>query len=319
MRVGIVGARRARTGLGPFVARELRAAGADVVAFAGTSEASVAAAAEGLSELGLPRARGHVGLDALLDAEELDALAILSPVETHAACLEAALAAGLHVLCEKPFVWGGPSPAATARALVDGFAARGLVLRENCPWPYALRSFEQLHPGVVGRPPRRFSMRLSPSATGRAMLIDALPHPLSVLQALSGVAPARIESPRFSSHDPAAATLTLRFDFRSEARDVEAEVELVGASPPPRQVWIELDGQRARRRVQMPDYAMWLEDGERSVPLADPLALLVADFVKHVRRAASGQAPARAADVAWRMDHLESLVSAFESVARTRA
>jgi predicted dehydrogenase len=301
------------------VARELHAAGADVVAFVGTCEASLAAAAADLSRLGLPRARGYVGLDAMLEAEELDALAILSPVETHAACLEAALAARLHVLCEKPFVWGGPSPAATARALVDGFAARGLVLRENCPWPYALRSFEQLHPGVLERPPRRFSMRLSPSATGAAMLVDSLPHPLSLLQAVSGVASARVESPHFSSHDAAAAALTLRFGFRSEARDMEAEVELVGASAPPRQVWIAFDGQRARRRVQMPDYALWFEDGERSVPMADPLTGVVTDFVQQVRSATSGQVPARAEDVAWRMECLERLVSAFESVARRHA
>lgn len=43
-------------------------------------------------------------LDRMLDAEQLDALIVATPSKLHAAMVEKALARGLHVFCEKPFV-----------------------------------------------------------------------------------------------------------------------------------------------------------------------------------------------------------------------
>ncbi len=314
-RVGIVGARRTREGLGPFVARELRAAGAEVVAFAGTSEASVAAAARALREVGVGEAHGYVGLDALLAHEKLDALAILSPAETHAPCLEAALEAGLHVLCEKPFVWEIADPAAATRRLVDGFAERGLLLHENCQWPHALPVFAALHPGTLapGRPPRRFAMRLSPSSAGARMLIDVLSHPLSILQALLGAAAGRIEDVRFSTLDSETEVLETRFTLVRDSQAVEVAVELVGRSAAPREAWLAIDGQRARRSIQPSDYALALEDGGRTLPLPDPLAALVSDFVAALSALGSGARPPRADAIAWRMQALCEIVRAFEA------
>ncbi len=315
IRVGIVGARRVRQGLGPFVARELRAAGADVVAFAGTSEESVAAAAAELRSAGIDTARGHIGLGAMLESERLDAVAILSPAKTHAACLEAALAAGLHVLCEKPFVWEVPEPAAAARRLVSGFADRGLVLRENCQWPYALPAFDALHPGVAARgvPPQRFAMRLSPSAAGAPMLADALPHPLSLLQALCGESPGRIEGTRFSTRDPEAGRLEVGFTLAAGAARVAVRIELVGRSEPPREAWLAIDGHHARRTIRPGDYALALEDGGRVVPLRDPLGALIRDFVGAVAGHSPGAHTPRASDVVWRMDAICEIVRAFSA------
>jgi predicted dehydrogenase len=312
-RVGIVGARRARQGLGPFVARELQAAGADVVAFACTSEDSVARAGDELRALGVANARGHVGLAALLAREELDALAILSPVEAHAGALAAALAAGLHVLCEKPFVWREVDPARVARELVAGFGARGLLLRENCQWPYALPAFEALHPGTTAGPPRSFAMRLSPASVGLAMLVDALPHPLSLLQALTRDQPARIVEPRFSTHDSRADALHVSFVYECAGNRTSAEIELVGRSAPPREVWLSLDGRRAHRIVRPPDYSLTFADSERQVVLPDPLTLLVGDFVRALEGRLAGAPAPRADTIAWRMDGLCSVVQAFEA------
>ena len=49
-RVAVIGARRARQGLGPFVARELRAAGAEVPCFLTTRPETGAQAARDLRE-----------------------------------------------------------------------------------------------------------------------------------------------------------------------------------------------------------------------------------------------------------------------------
>jgi len=130
--VGLVGARRRRQGLGPFVARDLVRAGARVPCFAATSAATRDAASGQLAATCGIEARGYTNVDEMLARERLDALAILSPAETHAAYLESALAAGLHVLCEKPLVWGRPDLAAdgartpsTAPACDSGRSASG--------------------------------------------------------------------------------------------------------------------------------------------------------------------------------------------------
>ena len=90
MRVALIGARRVRQGLGPFVARDLLAAGAEVPCFLATSEQTREAAARALREQCGLEARGHLDLDAMLAREALDGLAILTPAECHAENLEAA-------------------------------------------------------------------------------------------------------------------------------------------------------------------------------------------------------------------------------------
>lgn len=311
-RVGIVGARRVRSGLGPFVARELRRAGAAVVAVAGTRAESAAEAVRELRALGI-EARGHVGVAGLLGSERLDALVILSPHAAHLEALEAALGAGLHVLCEKPLVHGVPEPARRARALVDCFHEAGLVLHENCPWPFALPAFESLHPGALAAPPRAFAMRMSPGARGAAMLVDALSHPLSVLQALSGSASGRVSEISFPVRSADGLRAEVAFTFATEMARVDARVELVGEAAPPREVWLALDGRRARRIVNPDDWSFAFEDAGRRVALPDPMAPLVRDFVAAVGAAMTGARPPRAEAVAARMAALQTLLEAFEA------
>lgn len=308
-RFGIVGARRARSGLGPFVARELERAGARVVAFAGTREESVREAGVALAEQGV-FARGYLGKDAMLAAERLDALAILSPHAAHAGALEAALEARLHVLCEKPLVWGGPDPAGQARRLVDAFDRAALVLAENCQWPYAIPSFERLHPGAVAGA-TTFAMRLSPGETGLAMLIDSLPHPVSLLQRIAGAAEGRVESVRVVERSADERRAILAFDWVAGGRRIGSRVELVGGSAPPRTVWLEISGRRAERSVDARDWTLALEHAGRREPLPDPMAALARDVVDAVRDARAGRRPPRAAAVAARMDALAAIVAAY--------
>ena len=191
LRVAVIGARRARQGLGPFVARDLVAAGAEVVAIHATTERSCAEAVRELERVAGVRPRAHVDVEELLADEALDAVAICSPHETHVDLLGRAAERGVHALCEKPLAWGGDLPTQAQRC-VDAFAARGLVLFENCQWPYVLPALEALHPGIRTTAPSRFAMSLEPAARGPAMLADALPHPLSLLQHLVP-GPARAE------------------------------------------------------------------------------------------------------------------------------
>jgi predicted dehydrogenase len=114
LRVGIVG--------GGFMARvhagAARSAGARVVALASSSPASAGRAA---ASLGVETA--HESVDDLVTDPDVDVVHVCSPNATHAPVALAALAAGKHVVCEKPLATSG----AEAEELVEAARAGRLV------------------------------------------------------------------------------------------------------------------------------------------------------------------------------------------------
>lgn len=316
-RVAIVGVRRVRTGLGRYFARHLVARGASVPAFLGTRPQSIAAAREILSTDGI-EASGFTDLDELLAAVPVDALAIASPHESHLPWLERALAAGLHVICEKPLVWGVEDAAGNAARIVREFHAKGLVLHENCPWPMTLPAFDALHPGARQGGVRDFAMWLSPYEPGAGMLLDSISHPLSLLQALTGADDASVEGLSFSTRDPAAARLEARFRFVTGKTRVSAIVRLQAVPEQPRPAGYAVNGFPAERHVRMQDYTLSFADGGRVVPVPDPMAEVVGRFVEAV---SSGEPEAEARSgrrrIASRMRMLEEMVAALSRSFRT--
>lgn len=308
-RVGIIGARRHRQGLGPHVARYLRTWGAEVPCFVGTSARTIDLAREELARTGI-EARGYLDAGEMIARERLDAIAILSPPETHASCLDLALSGGLHALCEKPLVWGGEGNAAEALRIAEGFRSRGLLLRENCQWPYTLGAYAELHPGVLDAPAQHFEMRLSPTAAGKAMIPDAMPHALSLLQALADGPEPRIEGLRFSTHRLDAPGITIGFRYVAGDRSVDASIELVQEKAQPREAGYAVNGRWARRMIRVEDYAMFFASGARVVDVPDPLALLVGSFVRALEAAPREASAAR--EIAERARLLDEIANAFE-------
>src|SRR5262245_10014772 len=89
----------AGTGFGCFTqVRALRAAGFEVAALVGRDEAKTRERARRFEV-----ARALRSFAEALDLPGVDAVAIATPPHTHAELVLAALAAGKHVLCEKPF------------------------------------------------------------------------------------------------------------------------------------------------------------------------------------------------------------------------
>lgn len=313
LRVAVVGARRVRQGLGPFVARDLAAAGASVEAVVGTSRASAGEAARELAERFGIRARPATELEPLLGTCPLDALVILSPSVSHEAWLERALEARLHVLCEKPLVWGGDGLARRAAALAAAFHGQGLLLAENCQWPRVLPSFRRLHPDLPEGALQEFSMHLSPVNAGEQMLGDSLPHPLSLLQALVPDPAPYLEALRLESPGGSPRDLDLAFDYVAAGRRISCQVRLRHHASIPRPAGFALDRRRAERRISMPDYHMQLCDGARCVPLPDPLTAHVQGFCAELGAVLGGAAPPDPAPLVCRMEMLEALVAAYRS------
>ena len=301
LRVGVVGARRGRQGIGEHVAWRLARLGAEVPAIVGTTSASVAEAQRNLRDRHGLETRGYLSLPAMLRAERLDAVAICSPNQCHREQLQIALDNGLHALCEKPLVFEAAGGSAdVARPLVDGFFSAGKTLMVNEQWPYTLPWFRRLLPPGEGAVARSLAMLLCPAETGAAMIPNALPHLLSLLLA---VAPAggTARDIEVAGDDP--RELHVRFQYDA-GDDVSMETNAIAvhalfrqALEQPRPAGYSIDGRAARRTIDMADYSMALEavqdlfaeplavgnpTSSRRIAIPDPLELLLKDFLARI-------------------------------------
>ena len=282
LRCVIVGPGRSRNGLGPFLARFAERCGMRVVAALGRDAARTRQATEVLvRQLGHP-IEVLIGIEALRDGPECDAVIIASPPDAHLPALRAALDRGLHVLCEKPLV--PVDRDAMVDDLCDGFARAGLVLAENCQWPFVLSVFERLFPGSR-RCIECFDLGLSPAFAGRAMLEDSLSHFLSVAQALAPLDRHTAFRIRLAPSDLATAQgCDLEVRFEGDFGRLEGHLELRRVTDQPRPAWISLDGHRIDRVIRMPDYALsWRAADGRLEPGDDPMGQLVYGFVDLIR------------------------------------
>lgn len=274
-RIGLVGAGRRRNGLGPFLAAAFEAAGARVVGISGRSPEGAEAAAQQLgARLGHPVTAYS---SAHLLAQRVDALVVASPVAAHTEGLLAALASAVPCLCEKPLVPVGRT--VDGLALCAAFRQRGILLAENCQWPFVLPALWQLHPGLRDQRVRSVAMGLGPSGAGRAMIEDSISHVLSVVQALVPFGPGTLVKD-VQQADPGerAEHNVLSFRLVDGTEDVAIELHLRHCPEQPRPAWLAVNGARIDRCIG-PNYEQSFVAQNESVPVPDPLWQLVYGFV----------------------------------------
>ncbi len=264
MKAVVIGARRARQGIGAFVGQALLDAGCELVGVVGTSPETVREPAEAFAT------RGYLDLADALKTERPDFVAICSPIEFHREHLELVADAGCHCLCDKPLWW---DESASVDGLVDRFDAHGKHLALLTQWPHALPAYYRLHPDMVGEEVYRFRMDLGPASTGTQMVLDSVSHPLSMLERIAGPAPV---TEAFGG----AAGSTTRIDFAYG--EVHVELTLTTSPTPPRPAEFAINERWARRVIE-PEYQLFLEDKGRRVPMPDPMPLRVAEVVKAAR------------------------------------
>jgi predicted dehydrogenase len=307
MRVAVIGARCRHQGIGAHLARFCAQWRHEVCGLLGTTKETVAEASDALAEATGQRAPGFTRLRKLLRETRPEALVIASPHESHGAYLEAALDAGLHVLCEKPLVWGGEDPAAEAEALAEAFLAAGLHLRVNAQWPTTLPAYRALFHPQTGRIPTTFSMHLAPRSRGIAMLPDALPHALSLLAAVLPGREARLEHIAVDGAEPDSEDVRVSFDYCRGTAAIQSRVHLTHGPEQPRPASYGFDGRIAHRDVALEGYHMSFVDGEKRIPLSDPTRVLVGSFFEAIAKG-----PPTAVDPAAvpGMRHLAEVVAA---------
>ncbi len=313
LRAAVIGARRRRQGTGAFVAAALDRAGCNVCAVLGTSARSAEEASEALKASYGIDCVAYDSLDELLTQERPDVVAVCSPAEVHAEQVKAALAAGCHVFCEKPFFWVDGLDPDTARqraeSLVQGFEDRGLYLALNTQWPFTLEAFRELHPQAFEGPLTHFEMLLGPIGKGPQMVVDSGSHLLSMLQVLAGQGVLRdVTVNREAETSTMPETLTVGCTYEHSAGALQASLRLVHSPEPPRPAGYSLNGFSARRSVELDPYRVSFSAEDRSVPVPDPTTASVRAFLASVK---AGERPNRAAIVDG-MTQLQELVTATE-------
>src|SRR5215217_427782 len=124
----------------------LRAAGVEVRALVGRDPDRTRARADAL---GIPVAA--TSLADALDDSGITCVTVSTPPDAHAEVVLEALAAGRHVLCEKPFA----SSATEARAMADAAAAAGVVGMVGCEFrwvPEEELARRAITGGAIGAP-----------------------------------------------------------------------------------------------------------------------------------------------------------------------
>ena len=310
-RCGVVGPARTRIGLGPYLARDLEKAGASVVAVCGRDLGRTeATASEFAARFGHPVA-AYTSLAAMLDREKLDGLVIAAPIPVHKPALEAALEAGVSVLCEKPLV--APEEHHQVPALVDAFADRGLTLMENCIWPYTLPAVWALYPDLRAQPVESFEMRLSPVGTGKHALEDSLSHFVSVIQDLVAVdSSTRIADLQLRGAGPESERIEIDLRLESPFPGLQSTLYLARCATQPRPAWVAVNGKRVERRIDSRDYSISFWAGGRSHSLEDPLAALVRVFVQLLREPSLDRARAESSAIRERARLYRTILDAWD-------
>jgi len=281
MKIAIIGAGRRRNGIGAYIARYAQVEGARVVAVLAQDEAAARHDADGLKEYGIV-ADAYAELGALIERHRPDGLVIASPAATHADYLTRAIAAGMHVLCEKPFIWNNGCDSTRAAALLDDARAHNLIVAMNSQWPFVLPVYEQL----CGLPPAQqiesFHIQLAPLSTGRDMIPDSIPHALSMLYSVLG--PGTLEQLTLvPGHD----RLRVSFFYATVAGRCQVSADLVHETCQPRSFAFGFNGNIARRTIDMATYRIAFTCGDRRCEVEDPLQLSMRDFLYACRHAAA--------------------------------
>lgn len=268
LKIAVLGA----SGVGKFHFREFIRAGAQVTAILGSSyETAERTAALLSSEFGL-RPKAYSELGALIEAERPDAASVCTPPQLHYDQAKMCLAAGLHVLCEKPFVLNSDGDASgLATELVLLAKRRGRVITVNTQWPSVLR---YVQPFVDVSTVKSFFMYTQPGVRGAGMLGDHLPHANSMLVKL--VPDGRAQDIEFLVSSP--EEMDVNFEYRTRGSPCAVRYKFKFKAARPRDLEFSINGVEFKRHIGE-GYRQKLVTGKTEIDIEDPFKTSIGTFV----------------------------------------
>jgi hypothetical protein len=280
LNVSIIGAGRRRNGIGEYIAKYFHRHGAIVSSVLGTSERTSLEASHALRKYGV-EARPYTDFDRMVESETPDAAVIASPSSTHEAYLIKCLAAGLHIFCEKPFIWGGrENIRQRIEDIFEKARQKKLTVAMNSQWAFSLDAYEAISGRVILQNSNTFYMALSPPFPGREMIPESVPHALSLLYCLLGVG----EIEDLSLEPDGKRGMGIKFSYLFDTRTCDVFIRLTCQEAPPRDFSFGLNEKIVSRSLDSESYEIYFHHGERRMKIIDPLELSVKNFLEAVEK-----------------------------------
>ena len=313
LNVAIVGPSRNRQGTGPYVAKVFHQLGANLCAVVSRTSKSAGLAAKRLKTDHGVDCAAFANMEEMLDSTPVDIVAICSPAAVHGQHLNPAIEAGCHIFCEKPLLWPreGVDSSVEAQRLMAETARlvrlcdrKNIHLQLNTQWVFTIPGFYALYPPPPDQTIETFSMWLSPQSTGKDMIVDAVPHLLSMLYALLGAG--RVYDIRHRR--PADAPgLQIEFDYLHASGDSKAALFLNPVDTVPRPAAYAINNLRVDRHVDLPDYLISLLAHGEQLPIVDPLVCSIKNFIGSIHSGSALDEPAL-------IDGMEHLLQIFQAI-----
>ncbi len=267
LKIAVLGASK----IGKFHVREFVNAGVDVTTILGSSPETAAKTAEILGvEFGV-HTKPYFELDRLIETEGIDAVSICTPPSLHYAQVKKCLEAGLHVLCEKPFVLNSYADNYDrADELVALSEKQGRILTVNTQWPSVL---DYIKNQIDFSKLRNFFMYMQPGTLGIDMLTDQLPHTNSMVVKLIPEGHANdITFLKYSEKD-------MRINFKYANKNLECDIiyKFAYKADRPRKVIFAFDGLEFRREIGK-HYRQKLVTDKTEFDIEDPFKVSVEKF-----------------------------------------
>lgn len=281
IKIAIIGAGRNRNGIGHYIARYFQKNNARVTAVMGTTPDSAQKAASALIPYGIVAA-AYSDFQTMIRREQPDAVVIASSMESHHDYLLKCMEAGVHVFCEKPFVWlDDTSTLSDIHGLLDlvfGMAAQqGLKIAMNSQWPFSLTYYEALCGQNIPQAFDHFFIRLSPTVCGKKMILDSVPHALSMLYDVFG--DGKLDQMRMKAE---FKKMNFGFRYLHSRGACAVEIDLVHTPHQPRDFSYGFNRKIIHRMLNLATYEISFAYSENKTKIKDPLALSVQDFIAAV-------------------------------------
>ena len=280
MKTAIIGAGRNNSGIGQYIGKYFQKNGAPVISVLGTTEKTACGASSILTQYGIDAAY-YTDFNSMIKRERPDAVVIACPARTHYEYLINCVKEGVHVFCEKPFVWQNKSDIDITRLLENIFEtaeSNNLKIAMNSQWPFSLPYYEQLCGPVHSQKVDTFFIRLSPVVSGKEMILESVPHALSILYTVLG--DGQIGNLSIQAYKEKIITT---FHYIFTAGYCEVMIELVRTILPPRSFSYGFNGKIIHRVLDLDTYDISFKYSDEILRIRDPLELSVQDFISAVR------------------------------------
>ena len=280
LNVSIIGAGRTRNGIGEHIGKYFHQHGAKVTSVLGTTVATSLQASSALRKYGI-EAHPYTNFNEMVRSEKPDAVVIASPSSTHYEYLLQCVDSGLHIFCEKPFIW---DDAIDLRERMEDIFQKArekkLAIAMNSQWPFSIDAYETLCGKIVIKKLNTFFIKMSPPFAGREMIPESVPHALSLLYCLLGVG--EIDDLNFESDGK--KEMSIKFSYLFETRACDVVIKLIFQDTLPRDLSFGLNDRIVSRSLGLEDYEIYFHYGDKKLRIVDPLALSVQNFMEAVEK-----------------------------------